>query len=120
MKIVIETSGGVVDTVHASEPGVVVGLLDWDEVNDGAKISAKEESELLAEATKDTPHIARWEAQQPATPMSLNIPEHENEGDKYPGDIHPGSYSHEQVVELLRQHKADPEAVQFIADMLER
>ena len=34
----------------------------------------------------------------------------------YPGGIEPGEY---EVVSLLRQHADNPEAVRFIADMLE-
>ncbi len=38
---------------------------------------------------------------------------------KYPGDIKPGAYTTNEVVALLRKHKHNPEAIQFIADMLE-
>ena len=44
------------------------------------------------------------------------IPFYENEGDTYPGNIKPGEYN---VAELLRAHKSNPEAIQFIADMVE-
>ncbi len=37
----------------------------------------------------------------------------------YPGGIRPGYYTRNQVVALLREHKDDPDAIQFIADMLE-
>lgn len=37
----------------------------------------------------------------------------------YPGDIKPGYYTRNQVVDLLRKHKDNPEAIQFLADMLE-
>jgi hypothetical protein len=50
----------------------------------------------------------------------LNIPEHESEGDTYPGNIEPGDYDINGLVALLRQNKRNPEAIQFIADMLER
>jgi hypothetical protein len=117
MKIVIEASGGVVNQVYASEPDVTVDLLDWDDVAEGASLSEAEQAELLAETTKETPHLARWEC-QPRTTMNLNIPEHENDGEKYPGGIKPGDYGREDVVKLLRDHKGDSEAIQFIADML--
>ena len=68
MKIVIETSGGVVQTVHTSEPGVIVDLLDWDDVNNGEKITAEEESQLLSEATAETPHLATWAVDAPDSP----------------------------------------------------
>ena len=37
----------------------------------------------------------------------------------YPGDIKPGSYSQAEVKKLLKQHKDNPEALQFLRDMLE-
>ena len=52
--------------------------------------------------------------------FELQIPEHEDGPDgRYPGDIEPGTYSLNEVVELLRKHKGNPDAIQFIADMLE-
>ncbi len=39
--------------------------------------------------------------------------------ERYPGDIKPGRYNFAAIVALLRRHKNDPDAVQFIADMLE-
>ena len=37
----------------------------------------------------------------------------------YPGDIKPGSYSKPEIKKLIRKHKDNPEALQFIRDMLE-
>ena len=37
----------------------------------------------------------------------------------YPGDIKPGSYSKAKVKKLLKKHKDNPEALQFIQDMME-
>jgi len=34
IRIVIQVQGGVVQSVHSSEPGVKVNLLDWDNLND--------------------------------------------------------------------------------------
>lgn len=52
--------------------------------------------------------------------FELLIPDHETDQDEgYPGDIEPGIYSLNEVVELLRKHKGNPDAIQFIADMLE-
>lgn len=48
----------------------------------------------------------------------LTIPDHDNDA-PYPGGIEPGTYTRNQVVALLREQKNCPEAVQFIADMLE-
>jgi hypothetical protein len=57
----------------------------------------------------------------PAAMLTLVIPEHDPyESDApYPGDIKPGTYTLQEVVDLLRQHKNNPDAVQFLADMLE-
>jgi hypothetical protein len=50
----------------------------------------------------------------------LLIPDYDpNEEERYPGDIKPGRYNLAAVVALLRRHKNDPDAIQFIADMLE-
>jgi hypothetical protein len=37
----------------------------------------------------------------------------------YPGDIKLGIYEDNEIVDLLRQHCHNPEAIYFIADMLE-
>lgn len=37
----------------------------------------------------------------------------------YPGDIKPGYYSQAQVKRLLKRHKGNPEALQFLRDMLD-
>jgi hypothetical protein len=52
--------------------------------------------------------------------ICLDIPEYESEGESYPGEIRPGSYDINGVVALLRENKGNAEAIQFIADMLER
>jgi hypothetical protein len=50
----------------------------------------------------------------------LLIPEHDLEDPQsYPGDIQPGEYQGNEVVELLREHADNPEAIRFIAEMLE-
>jgi hypothetical protein len=50
----------------------------------------------------------------------LLIPEYDPEDPQpYPGDIQPREYQGNQIVELLRQHADSPEAIRFIADMLE-
>ena len=47
---------------------------------------------------------------------NLLIPEYDPEDPKpYPGDIQPGIYEGNEIVELLRQHSANPEAIWFIA-----
>lgn len=51
-------------------------------------------------------------------PPVLLIPE-PDEGQTYPGNIQPGDYTMNELVCLLRTHKNNPEAIQFIADMLE-
>ncbi len=48
------------------------------------------------------------------------IPDYDpDDKESYPGDISPGSYSEAEVEELLEKHKDNPEALQFIRDMLE-
>jgi hypothetical protein len=37
----------------------------------------------------------------------------------YAGDIKPGSYSKVQVKKLLKKHQGNPDAIQFLSDMLE-
>ena len=48
----------------------------------------------------------------------LLIPDPE-EGEAPTCGVKPGYYNPAQMVELLQLHKADPEAIGFIADMLE-
>jgi hypothetical protein len=51
---------------------------------------------------------------------NLLIPEyHPEDPQPYPGDIQPGEYQGNEIVELLLQHVHNPEAIWFIADMLE-
>ncbi len=38
---------------------------------------------------------------------------------RYPGQIKPGTYAVNDVVAMLRRFKHNPDAIQFIADMLE-
>ena len=52
--------------------------------------------------------------------MNLLIPDYGTDlTATYPGDIEPGQYRGNEVVDLLRLNKHNPEAIQFIADMLE-
>ena len=37
----------------------------------------------------------------------------------YPGDIKPGCYRRSEIKKLIRKHKDNPEALQFLRDMLE-
>lgn len=53
---------------------------------------------------------------------AILIPEHDPEFTStasYPGGIRPGIYRGNALASLLRNHKHNPEAVQFIADMME-
>jgi hypothetical protein len=54
-----------------------------------------------------------------ATMFELIIPEDDEGDEPYPGSIEPAHYDMAGLVALLRQHEHDPEAVQFLADMLE-
>lgn len=49
----------------------------------------------------------------------LLIPEPEAKGQAALYDIIPGYYAAAQLLELLDRHKANPEAILFLADMLE-
>jgi hypothetical protein len=37
----------------------------------------------------------------------------------YPGDIKPGEYSQAEIKALLKRHKGNAEAIQFLKDMVE-
>lgn len=56
---------------------------------------------------------------EPIDGPHLLIPDYETKGDKYPGDIKPGYYEPKQLVLLLLAHLHQPDALQFIADMME-
>ena len=47
------------------------------------------------------------------------IPDYDEDETRYPGDIKPGYYTHQELVGLLRTHCNNPEAIHFLADMLE-
>ena len=50
----------------------------------------------------------------------LIIPDYDPYNPKpYPGDIKPGYYSQAKVKKLLKKHKDNPEALQFLRDMME-
>jgi hypothetical protein len=50
----------------------------------------------------------------------LIIPDYDPINPKpYPGDIKPGSYNQAKVKNLLKKHKDNPEALQFLQDMME-
>ena len=50
----------------------------------------------------------------------LIIPDYDPINPKpYPGDIKPGYYSKDEVKRLLKRNNDNPEALQFLRDMLE-
>ena len=50
----------------------------------------------------------------------LLIPDYDQDNpEPYPGGIKPGSYSEAEVEELVEKHEDNPEALQFILDMME-
>jgi hypothetical protein len=50
----------------------------------------------------------------------LIIPDYDPYDPKlYPGDIKPGHYSKTEVKNLLKKNKDNPEALQFLRDMME-
>ena len=54
----------------------------------------------------------------PYDPPLLVFPEPE-EGEEPTAGIKPGYYDQNGLVELLREHAENPEAIRYIADMLE-
>lgn len=51
---------------------------------------------------------------------TLVIPEYDTEDTRpYPGSIKPGEYAVNELVDMLRQNAHNPDAILFIADMLE-
>ena len=51
---------------------------------------------------------------------TIIIPDYDPYNPKpYPGDIKHGYYSKSEIKKLLKKHKDNPEALQFIRDMLE-
>lgn len=51
---------------------------------------------------------------------TLVIPEYDTEDPRpYPGGIKPGEYAVNELVDMLRQNAHNPDAILFIADMLE-
>lgn len=56
-----------------------------------------------------------------AAVCNLLIPDYDSEDPQpYPGNIQPGEYQGIEIVELLRQHADDLEAIRFIGDILEK
>lgn len=50
----------------------------------------------------------------------LLIPYYEEGGkEEYPGGIKPGYYNEKELIQMILQHAANPEAIYFIADMLD-
>lgn len=54
MKIVIETSGGVINTIYSDLEGVEVVVIDHDDLNPHTVI------EIVNQATQDTPHLLNF------------------------------------------------------------
>ena len=51
---------------------------------------------------------------------TIIIPDYDPYNPKpYPGDIKPGYYSKSEIKKLIRKHKHNPAALQFLRDMLE-
>jgi hypothetical protein len=51
---------------------------------------------------------------------TIIIPDYDPYNPKpYPGDIQPGGYSRSEIKKLIKKHKDNPEALQFLRDMLE-
>lgn len=54
-KVVIETSGGVVNCAWSNNPSVHADVLDWDEFNEGAKVSEEEAEEAYQDILSERP-----------------------------------------------------------------
>jgi hypothetical protein len=66
------------------------------------------------------PHRLEPNTEVTAIVCNLLIPEYDlADSQPYPGDSQPGEYQGNEIVKLLRQHANNPEAIQFIADMLD-
>lgn len=53
-------------------------------------------------------------------PVVLMVPDYDpDDPEPYPGGIEPGYYTLSQFIALLRHHADNPEAIRFLADMLE-
>jgi len=51
---------------------------------------------------------------------TLIIPDYDPYNPKpYPGGIKPGCYRRSEIKKLIKKHKHNPEALQFLRDMLE-
>ena len=51
---------------------------------------------------------------------TIIIPEYDPYNPKpYPEDIKPGCYRRSEIKKLIKKHKDNPEALQFLRDMLE-
>ena len=73
----------------------------------------------LKDVFEDVPCGLLGETEEPAVDESIVlIPDYDPDtsGQEYPGGIKPGEYS---LVKLLRKAADNPEAIRFIADMLE-
>jgi hypothetical protein len=51
---------------------------------------------------------------------TIIIPDYDPYNPKpYPGDIKPGCYSRGEIKKLIKKHRDNPEALQFLRDMME-
>jgi len=56
----------------------------------------------------------------PKNETGLIIPDYDPYNPKpYPGDTKPGYYQQSQIKRMLKKHKDNPEALQFLQDMME-
>lgn len=99
----------------------------------GAEVAYTASRSLVQDPTPDldwdtagNAEIEAWQAKARAVldaappDVELTIPTYDPEHPApYPGNIQPGTYGVAGIVSLLRTHRFNPLAVQFIADMLE-
>ena len=74
-----------------------------------------------AEHTLMKPCVREGTGEDAGARVLLVVPERcpAMEASEYPAGIEPGAYTRFEVIDILRRVKGNPEAVQFVADMLE-
>ncbi len=138
--VLVVLEGGLVRDIFCTHPlEVQTDVFDFDEMqNGGACLDAEEyqaahfqsgnieyiqpldgTKRLIEINTDKYPYVLTAEGPKPAKEqrrMIIVIPEHDDADDPYPGGIQPGRHD---LATLLRIYAGNPEAVRFIADMIE-
>ena len=89
----------------------------WAVETEAAKPAQAKKPKARAKRSRAKTPAAQQEPQPEGVGVVVLIPDFDPDDPKpYPGGIEPGEYNAE---DLLREHKDDPEALQFITDMME-